>query len=478
MLVVSHNIYYVSTNANDEDLGTEWTTAKRTIQSAIDNAPVGGHIWVSNGIYVSGGKIGAGLITNRITIDKQVIVESVNGPTVTTIVGASDSVNTNGYAAVRCAYLINGARLIGFTLTNGYTLSSYSWPDGYGGGIFCESDAIVRNVLLSGNTAFYNGGGGYGGQLYNCDIIANESISGGGFAYGTLHNCLLSYNSAVKGGGAYYCTLYSCRLNGNSSSQEGGGSYHSPLFNCTLTGNAAQKGGGVQDGIIYNSIIYYNNASDGANWRGQGANTFVNTRVCTTPMPPGSNCITNEPLFITIGTGYGTNHVAGDCRLQFSSPCVNMGTNQDWMSIATDLDAKPRIIDGQVDMGAYEYGVPTDYQLWLQRYCLATDGSADFTDDDEDTFINWDEWYSGTIPTDSYSYFKLCAITNLDAEGTVIRWPIITNRTYIINYCTSMSKGTPYMKLATNIVGTSYFTEYQDTSSVGNAEKFYRIGVE
>ena len=36
------------------------------------------------------------------------------------------------------------------------------------------------------------------------------------------------------------------------------------------------------------------------------------------------------------------------------SPCINTGTNRDWMTNASDLDKRKRIRYGVVDIGAYE----------------------------------------------------------------------------------------------------------------------------
>jgi hypothetical protein len=48
-----------------------------------------------------------------------------------------------------------------------------------------------------------------------------------------------------------------------------------------------------------------------------------------------------------------------DYRLLLTSPCIDAGTNEDWMAGALDLDGKPRILLGAtsitVDVGAYEY---------------------------------------------------------------------------------------------------------------------------
>jgi len=59
----------------------------------------------------------------------------------------------------------------------------------------------------------------------------------------------------------------------------------------------------------------------------------------------GQGNITNDPMFKYPGDAY---------RLFPGSPCVNTGTNQDWMTNAVDLDGRMRIRYGTVDMGAYE----------------------------------------------------------------------------------------------------------------------------
>ena len=60
----------------------------------------------------------------------------------------------------------------------------------------------------------------------------------------------------------------------------------------------------------------------------------------------GEGNISKDPLF--------KNRAADNYQLAADSPCVNTGTNADWMATTVDLRGKPRIAEGIVDMGAYE----------------------------------------------------------------------------------------------------------------------------
>jgi formylglycine-generating enzyme required for sulfatase activity len=109
-----------------------------------------------------------------------------------------------------------------------------------------------------------------------------------------------------RGGGASGCTLYNCTLTGNSAGWEGGGVAWSTLTNC---------------------IVYFNTATNGANYSSE----YSTLNYCsTTPLPTnGVGNITNEPAFLNVA--------AGDYHLAFRSPCIDAGTNLNAI-LATDLD--------------------------------------------------------------------------------------------------------------------------------------------
>ena len=253
--------WYVTTNGNDGAAGTNWGTAKQTIQAAIDMSTVNDTVLVSNGVYATGGRVVIGIITNRVAITNAITVKSVNGCEETIIQGAGP----RGECAVRCAYIGSNAVLSGFALVNGNT-GVGDWINRYGGGAWCESSGILSNCTLSGNSADDMGGGVHCGILYNCTLFGNSAEYGGGVEHGVLYNCIVSDNKANHyGGGTYYSTLYNCTVTGNSARVDGGGVYGSTLSSCTLTGNSATNygGGAYYCPSLYNCMLTGNSAKYG-----------------------------------------------------------------------------------------------------------------------------------------------------------------------------------------------------------------------
>ena len=328
-----------------------WATAATDIQDAISAAAPGDIVLVTNGLYATGGKSEDGVITNRVAVDKAILVQSLNGSASTTIQGAWDATSTNGPGAIRCVWLTTNAILSGFTVCGGATRAySAGGQSIYGGGIWGPVPygtplATVANCLIVSNAAAYLGGGAGGVNLNYCTLATNlvfsVSTGGGGGAYlCTLENCYVAGNLAtgsatLNGGGVSGCKLTNCAVVGNSASWYGGGAYSSTLINCTVTGNqvlvpntSSSYGGGVANSTLANCIVYGNANSDTAYPYSSNYYGGTITYSCTLPAVSGTGNIAANPLLLPDGL-----HLAAN------SPCIGAGNSN--VVSGVDLEGQP-----------------------------------------------------------------------------------------------------------------------------------------
>jgi len=253
-------------------------------------------------------------------------------------------------------------------------------------------------------------------------------------------------------------------LTGNSA-DAGGGSYFGVLSNCTMTANSANRGGGIVGGTLYNCIVYYNTAGEGPNFTGLTLN-----HCCAWPAPThGLGNITAEPLF--------ADRLGGNFRLQSNSPCINAGNNA-YVTAATDLDGRSRIVGGTVDIGAYEFQAPasTISYAWLQQSGLPTDGSADYVDTDHDRHNNWQEWVAGTNPTNALSVLSLASPV-ITPTNVTLTWTSVTNRTYTLEQATNLGGAPAFSVLRSNLAGLPGTTSWTDTNAPVSSPRFYQLRV-
>lgn len=366
----SASLLFVSpTSPNPTPPYSSWTTAATRIQDAVDAAPPGASVVVTNGVYAGG-----------LVVGKPLFLMSVNGAQFTIVDGGG----TN-----RCLYMTNSVWVGGFTFTNGYA-------DTGAGVLVTDTNgySMLTNCVITGNSAG-TGGGVYGATAYSCVLTSNTARgngSGGGAAYSSLFNCLLTGNSAP----------------GNSS----GGAAYSTLYNCTVSGNSAAQAGGVFQSTLYNCIVYDNTAASEPNYSSSTLNYC-----CTIPMPAsGVGNITNAPLFV--------NEAAFDFRLRAGSPCIDAGNNA-YAGSTVDLAGYPRFAGAAVDMGAYEYSAPvittqpasqTVYAGTNVTFTVAASGAS---------ALQWQWWFNHlAIRNATNSALILSAVTTNDAGSYSV---VITN---------------------------------------------------
>lgn len=383
--------WYVSPNGSDAAAGTNWATAKLTIQAGLNAASANDTVLVTNGVYATGGSTIPSQSSQRVGFINSINVtlQSVNGPAVTIIDGGTNTGCVQFYQT-------SGSRLSGFTLTHGFATGHLDFGNGSAGlGIFLSRSVLVDNCWIIDNRVA-NGAGagvsmldslgynGYSNRIVNCVISGNLSTGNGIGCNGvylalgayaheiTFDNCIISSNAT---GGVYLdpnnsdpafnlipnsvvfnnCQIANNYAQGNDFPNGGGNgaavsaAYLSgivSLNNCTVAGNICLPGGKAVTGLgaATNSIIYRNKDTNGvpADWDGNGAFAYS----CAPGLTSGLGNRTNAPDFVSVSTG--NYHLT-----PFDTACINNGLNAGAAG-TTDLDGNPRIQLGTVDMGCYE----------------------------------------------------------------------------------------------------------------------------
>ena len=167
-------------------------------------------------------------------------------------------------------------------------------------------------------------------------------------------------------------------LSGNSASTNGGGVYAdgtATLTNDTIAGNTAPTGGGVYvvanpfagDVTLYNTIVASNTGGD--------ISGSLDAHLATGQPPSSHNLIGGDPKLGPLADNGGPTQTMA---LLAGSPAIDAGSNAlalgpDGKPLLTDQRGYARIVDGIVDIGAYESGssIPGDAD---------GDGVVDFKD--------------------------------------------------------------------------------------------------
>jgi len=349
-----------------------------TIQAAVNAAGDGDTILIADGVYSGPGNIE---INWDATI-KHLVIMSENG---------RDHCTIDCLQEGRGFTLINGqdAR----DLINGMTITNGRGAEG-GGAILIDagSPRIINCLLLNnscyGDIVLYRGGGaimvnGHAHPVIQGNIIRGNNGSGGGGisfdngASGVVENNIIDSNETYGIGGGIALSLYSDPLiinnliiNNFAIGGNGGGicteNSNPMIINNTIACNTTWfeyspgRGGGIsiygkpypviRNCIIWNNISEFNMMNIDFHlddWLDISYCNVENDLGHIFDLKPYTN-IDSIPGFIDPDNG--------NFQLSGNSPCINMGT-PDTTGLflpSTDLAGNDRILEGRIDIGAYE----------------------------------------------------------------------------------------------------------------------------
>ena len=227
----------------------------------------------------------------------------------------------------------------------------------------------------------------------------------------TLHDALVTGNRARVGGGLYCASVSTSRVincvlatNVATLAAGGGGAYaastaNAQFLHCTIAYNG--EGGfdaGAAAPVFFTNCIVVANAVTNLPL-GLGA-----THCLVEPAYPGLNNFTGDPLFMKPS--------ALDFRLTYGSVATNRGIAL--ARVTRDAIGNARPASTAHDPGAFEYDwtvmdsdsdtMPDDWEV--ERNLDPRDANA-LDDDDDDTWVNRDEYIADTDPLGSNDFFRL-----------------------------------------------------------------------
>jgi hypothetical protein len=367
----------ISTGTGD---GLSWTNASGDLQAMINASSSGDEVWVATGTYIpasypagcsgcSSNRDYAFLLKDGVSLyggftGTEIMLTERNWLTNPTIlsgdIGIVDDDTDNTYHVVIAVFedVNPTTRLDGFTITKGNAdgsstviINSKSIIQNRGGGIFIidGTNKLINNTI-SENSAIGRGGGIYYelgiNTITNNTIFENSADSLGGGIF--IYNCtnIMTNNTIFE----------------NSADSLGGGIFiysgTNIMTNNTITANLAGDGGGIyaqqSTSVITNSIIWGNNfgiVNDNS--------TLTVTYSVVQEGHIGTGNKNTNPIFVNPSDIVGPDNMhrtADDgLLLQFGSPAINMGINDSIpIDINTDITGGARILQGTVDIGAYE----------------------------------------------------------------------------------------------------------------------------
>jgi len=348
-----------------------------------------------DGLTMTGGR-GGDLLGKQITFGGGML-NQYSSPTVmnctftrNTAGNGAGMYNENGSPNIsHCSFLHNLATYNGGGMRNYYsnpivtecTFAKNSTDfGGSGGGMSnVQSSPTVRGCMFRENEGDGAGGGMVNGggkpTVTHCTFVQNRAAMGGGifnsYTEIVLTNCIFVANTAYSGGGIY-------------------NDYSDPrITNATFSTNVSTTSGAMRNynssPTVTNCVFWHDSPNEMLNTESSAPVLCFSTVEGGLPLGAidGGENIGDDPLFVVPVDPDGEwGPMEADFRLRPDSPCIDSGlTVLPWPGDiplpALDLDGKPRVLCGHIDMGAYELGLMgdadcnfvvdlDDFALWSQ----------------------------------------------------------------------------------------------------------------
>ena len=366
------NTWYV--NAGEDNAGWEKGSDEQsgfakfsplfTLRAAVKKAQAGDVILAAPGCYSNGtmkAEIGSSnAIQARVEVPPYVTLRSDEGAARTFIVGAPDPDAPEdalgcGDNAVRCVFLGQYASVEGFTLTEGHALANGN------NGWSRHGAALARNTnagfdparavdcVISNCTDWI--GLIYDVDIIRCRIVNNLVRISGLICSSRLYNTLIANNRTMskKSDGSWTTDYMVTSCSGSNIT----------FLNDNVSDNPSMTSGFFEGKSICNSILDLNTKG----W-------YTNCIIKSMPDYQCVNCwrFNDETCkLVNYRPVIGLSHA------------VDRGSNAVYpadIAGATDLDGNPRIMNGAIDVGAFEADWRPTYASLIGRNVTVTDVSA------------------------------------------------------------------------------------------------------
>jgi len=278
-------VFYVNTAATGANTGDSWVNAFTDLQSALQMGMYGDEVWVAEGIYkptvpvdpldvtnpeknipfriLNGVRLFGGFTGTESTRDQRdwkahptILSGDLLGDDNDNIDRTEPTRSDNSWHVIFMGEVDLGpvdetTTVDGFTITGGNADPPLPNPDDSGGGLWVIgahnefSSPILRNLIVTANTAHFGGGMGCifsDPTLNNVDFVNNSATSDGGGMNSIVCNALLR--------NVYFEDNHSRELGGGLMNNRGSAN----MIGVTFIDNTAEWGGGVYN-LLDNTYV-------------------------------------------------------------------------------------------------------------------------------------------------------------------------------------------------------------------------------